>query len=206
MKKLLVMSAIALFGLVNAQTEKGSWVAGGSTTLGFNSTTSKVKYNGESVDGPKSTTFNVTPSVGYFVANNFAIGLDLGFKSTKNEGSQYILGEEFDYESTESTVIVMPTATYYFKSASKIMPYLGAGVGYFSNTMKYPADYFNIEETKFTTDGLAWGAKGGVVFLVTPSVGIDLGLAYVNTSNRENDVKNSTNTFGVNAGFSFFFK
>lgn len=206
MKKLLLVGAVALFGAMNAQTEKGSWVIGGSTTIGFNSTSSKVKYNGQSVDGPKSTSFNIKPSAGYFVANNVAVGLDFGFTSTKNESTEYFLGEQYDYESTFNTFIVMPTATYYFKSASKVMPYLGAGVGYFSNTTKFPASSFNNDETKFTTDGLAWGAKGGIVYLVTPSVGIDLGLAYVNTSNKEGEVKIVTNTFGVNAGFSFFFK
>ena len=64
MKKLLLVGAVALFGAMNAQTEKGSWVIGGSTTIGFNSKSSKVKYNGQSVDGPKSTSFNITPSAG----------------------------------------------------------------------------------------------------------------------------------------------
>lgn len=207
MKKLFLVGAVALCGVVNAQTEKGSWVVGGSTTLGFNTTTSKVKYNGQSVDGPKSTSFNVTPSAGYFVANKIAVGIDFGFKSTKNESTDYLFGEEYNYETTETTLVVMPTATYYFKSNSKVMPYLGAGIGYFSTTTKFPDFGFNgNEEVKLTTDGLAWGAKGGIVFLVTSSIGIDLGLAYVNTSNKENEVKNVTNSFGVNAGFSFFFK
>ncbi|WP_312821996.1 OmpW family outer membrane protein [Epilithonimonas sp.] len=206
MKKLFLVGALALFGAMNAQTEKGSWVISGSTTIGFNNTSSKVKYNGNSVDGPKTTSFNIKPSAGYFVANNIAVGVDLSFTSTKNESTQYFFDQELNFESKSNTVVVMPNATYYFKSASKVMPYLGAGIGYFSNTIKYPSDFSSNEEVKETIDGLAWGAKGGVVFLVTPSIGIDLGLAYVNTSNKENDVKNVTNSFGVNAGFSFFFK
>lgn len=206
MKKLFVLSALALVGLANAQTEKGSWVVSGSTNIGFNNSTNKVKFDGRSVDGPKTTSFNITPSVGYFVANNIAIGVDLSFTAAKTTNTQYIFDQEVSFDTKSNTIIVMPNATYYFKSASKVMPYLGAGIGYFSNTTKYPSDFSTNNEVKFTTDGLAWGAKGGIVFLVTPSVGIDLGLAYVNTSDKEDDVKNVTNTFGVNAGFSFFFK
>ncbi len=207
MKKLLLVGAVALFGTVNAQTEKGSWVVGGSTTIGFNSTSSTVKYNGQSTDGPKSTTFSVTPSAGYFVADKIAVGIDVGFKSVKNESTDYIFDQAYTFESKQNTLVIMPTASYYFKSNSKVMPYLGAGIGYFSTTTKFPGSPFSSDgEIKVTTDGLAWGAKGGIVFLLTPSIGIDLGLAYVNTSNKENEVKNVTNSFGVNAGFSFFFK
>lgn len=196
MKKILLLGAVALFGAMNAQTEKGSWVIGGSTTLGFNNVTTKTKANGESYDGPKISTFSFTPSVGYFVANKIAIGLDLGFQSTttKDEGDKL----------TSSTILVMPTATYYFKSDSKVIPYLGAGVGYGSNTSKYNSSESN------TTDGLTWGAKGGITYMVNQSAGIDLGLAYTQFSNKEEimgyEVKNNANTFGVNVGFSFFFK
>ncbi len=206
MKKLLLVAAIAICGAANAQAEKGSWVISGSTTLGFNNVSSKVKVDGESFDGPKTTSFNVTPAFGYFVANNFAIGLDLAFKSTKNENTDYFNGESFDYDTKDNTVIVMPTGTYYFKSASKVMPYLGAGIGYFSSTTKFSSNLSNDFDAKTTVDGLAWGANGGLVYLVTPSIGIDLGVGYINTSSKEGDVKTITNTFGVNAGFSIFIK
>ncbi len=196
MKKLLVLGAVALFGLSNAQTEKGSWVIGGSTTLGFNNVNTKVKYNGNSVDGPKVSTFNITPSVGYFVANNIAVGLDLGYTSMTTK--QTVLGTE--YKTTNSIFKVMPTATYYFKTGdSKLLPYLGAGIGYASNTEKE-------DNHSYTYDGLAWKVKGGITYLVTPQVGIDLGLAYDQFSNKDNNVTTNVNTFGVNAGFSFFFK
>ena len=206
MKKLLLVASLAICGALSAQAEKGSWVISGSTSLGFNNVSSKVKFNGGSFDGPKTTSFNVTPAFGYFVANNFAIGLDLAFKSTKNENTEFFNGETFNYESKENTVIVMPTGTYYFKSASKVMPYLGAGIGYFSSTNRFSSDLSSDFDSKTTVDGLAWGAKGGLVYLVTPSIGIDLGLGYINTSSKEGDVKTVTNTFGVNAGFSIFIK
>lgn len=199
MKKILLVGALALFAAVNAQTEKGSWVAGGSTTLGFNNVTTKSKVGGNSYDGPKVSTLTLTPSVGYFVANNIAVGLDLGFVS--------ITQKEDGDKLTQNTFQVMPTGTYYFKSDSKVLPYLGAGVGYASTTYKYS---YGGQSEKETLDGFTWKAKGGIVYLVTPSIGLDLGLAFSQMYNKETvlgaDVKNTASTFGVNAGFSFFFK
>lgn len=206
MKKLLLVGALALFGAMNAQTEKGSWVIAGSTTLGFNNVTLKAKANGNTVDGPKTSSFNVTPSVGYFVANKIAVGLDLGFTSTTEKGTTYVSTSEYDYKSTSSTMYVMPTLAYYFKSDSKLIPFLGAGVGYFSNTSKHSFSNTSSFDSKTTVDGLVWGAKGGVVYMITPAIGVDAGVSYLNMSHKEDDVKYLTNTFGVNVGFSFFFK
>lgn len=195
MKKLLLVGAVALFGAMSAQTEKGSWVVGGSTTLGFNNVSNKTKVGSESYDGAKVSTFGFTPSVGYFVANNIAVGLDLGFMTTTTK--------EDDEKLTQSVVKIMPTGTYYFKSDSKVLPYLGVGVGYGSLSTKY-------ENVKTTYDGFAWKAKGGIVYLITPSIGLDLGVAYDQFSNKESyegmEFKNNVNTFGVNAGISVFLK
>ena len=203
MKKLLLAGAVAFFGLSNAQMTKGDWVISGNTGLGFNSVDSTIKANGESVDGPKVSTFSVTPSVGYFVINKLAVGIDLGFTSatTKYEGAK----------STITSFSVMPTATYYFTNDSKFVPFLGAGVGYASNKSKGEAEFMGITNSdEITTDGLAWKVKGGVTYMATQSLGINLGVSYDQFSNKETynnvDVKTHVNTFGVNVGFSYFIK
>lgn len=195
MKKLLVLGALALFGAMNAQTEKGSWVIGGSTTLGFNTASQTHKYEGESQDGPKTSTFAITPSVGYFVANKIAVGLDLGFASItqKFDGDKY----------TTSTFTVMPTGTYYFKSDSKVLPYLGVGVGFSSSK----EDYGDGDDASIS--GLAYKGKGGIVFLLNQSVGIDLGLSYLGVNGKHSEdskYKINTSTFGATVGVSVFLK
>ncbi|WP_300670119.1 OmpW family outer membrane protein [Soonwooa sp.] len=206
MKKLLLFGALALFGAMNAQTEKGSWVIGGSTTLGFTTATSKYKYQGESADGPKVSSISVTPSVGYFVANNIAIGLDLGISSVTQKNEEDLYSEK----NTTTTIAVMPTASYYFKSASNIIPYLGVGVGYASSNNKNTyTENGNTNTDEGKVSGFAYKAKGGVVFLLNQNVGIDVGLSYMGTNGKldsNKDVKVNTGTFGVNAGVSVFFK
>lgn len=211
MKKLLLAGAIALFGLSNAQMTKGDWVISGNTGMGFNNATTTVKARGNSVDGPKVNTFSIIPSVGYFVIDKLAVGIDLGYvnTTTKYQG----------IKSTNSTFSIMPTATYYFTNSSKFVPFLGAGIGYASNKTKYSfykdinnegLDPLLMRDTETTTDGLAWKVKGGVTYMATSSLGVSLGISYDQFSSKETimntEVKTNVKTFGVNVGFSYFIK
>lgn len=199
MKKLLLAGAVALFGLSNAQMTKGDWVFSGNTGLGFNSIDTKTKVEGQTYDGAKVSTFSVTPSVGYFVIDKLAVGIDLGFTNltTKEDGDK----------TTISSFSVMPTATYYFANSSKLVPFLGAGIGYASNKTK---ETFAGTSTEYTADGLAWKVKGGVTYMATQFLGINLGVSFDQFANKETyfatEYKNTVNTFGVNVGFSYFIK
>ncbi|PKF75896.1 OmpW family outer membrane protein [Chryseobacterium sp. PMSZPI] len=206
MKKLLLAGAVALFGLSNAQMTKGDWVISGNTGIGFNNVTTTVKVAGQSVDGPKTNTFSITPSVGYFVIDKLAVGIDLGYVTATTKYQRN--------KTTISNFSVMPTATYYFTNSTKFVPFLGAGIGYASNKTK--ANYNDgslidpLMQTETTTDGLAWKVKGGVTYMATQSLGINLGLSYDQFSNKEtfmnNEIKTNVKTFGVNVGFSYFIK
>lgn len=74
MKKLLLASAIALFGLSNAQIAKGTAYLSGS--VGY----SQVETNNGNL---KTENFNVLPTVGYFVNTNLAIGVGVGYQTEK---------------------------------------------------------------------------------------------------------------------------
>jgi outer membrane protein len=203
MKKLLLAGAVALFGLSNAQMTKGDWVISGDTGVGFNNVTTTVKVGDQSVDGPKVNTFSVSPSVGYFVIDRLAVGIELGYinATTKYEG----------LKSKTSSFSVMPTATYYFTNTSKLVPFLGAGIGYASVKNSGETNFMGmIASNETTTDGLAWKVKGGVTYMATQSLGLNLGVSYDQFSNKETimntDVKTNVKTFGVNVGFSYFIK
>lgn len=203
MKKLLLVGAFALCGAMNAQMEKGSWIVSGKTGIGFNSATSKYSAEGQTIDGPKVSSFSITPSVGYFAINNLAIGVDLSYTSTKTTFKNSMVG--VNYEENQSMIAVLPNATYFFATGTKVRPYLGAGVGYGSATS---TDFYNDSET--TKGGLLWGAKGGMVYLLNSSIGFDLGVGYNSFTTNETvesvKVKTTVDTFGVNAGVSLFFK
>lgn len=206
MKKLLLVGAIALYGLSNAQMTKGDWVISGNTGMGFNAASSTAKANGESEDGPKISKFSITPSVGYFVMDGLAVGIDLGLDSETNK---------YDGDKTTSTRFsVMPTATYYFNTDSKFFPFIGVGIGYATSKTKYSSSGSIIDPSLFDgnlkEDGLAWKAKAGVTYMATQSLGINLGVGfdqfYTKNTYFDTEVKTTRNNFGVNVGFSYFIK
>lgn len=192
MKKffLLLTLLVSLTFSVNAQTEKGKWLVSGSTNVGFNSVNTKYKADGFSVDGEKVNTFNISPSVGYFIIDNLSVGLGLDYNNSSTK-------DENDEKLSSSTFTVLPTATYFFTKNTTVKPYLGAGAGYASYKQKYGS-------VSQTNGGFAWGVEGGLAYFINPKIGIDLGLGYGQVSVEESDVTIKANTFGAKIGFSLF--
>ncbi|MBT2619231.1 MULTISPECIES: outer membrane protein [Chryseobacterium] len=95
MKKLLLASAIALFGLSNAQIAKGTAYLSGS-----------VGYSQEESDNGnyKKENFNVLPTVGYFVGTNLAVGVGVGYQTEK---------------TTQTTTLALPGAVNVTESIVK---------------------------------------------------------------------------------------
>jgi hypothetical protein len=112
MKKILscLLSTLLVSALVNAQTEKGDWLAGGG--LSFNTT-----------EG--NTSFSFAPNVGYFFTKGFAAGAELLISTSK-------LGE------VRSTILgVGPFARYYLELKQPVFkPFVHAGFSVLSMRSK----------------------------------------------------------------------
>lgn len=108
MKKITILSLVAAFVLfgfsANAQTDQGGWVVGASSSLGFQS----LKSNGNS-----QSQFNIIGKAGYFLQDNIAAGLNLGYSSIQD---------------VVSTTAIGPFARYYFNGTF----YAGAGIDFTS--------------------------------------------------------------------------
>src|SRR5690554_1664089 len=106
MKK-LILSAVAVFALTFANAQEGEPTFGFSEgdfliegNIGFGST------NDKNFD-VKTSSFNFNPKAGYFISDDLAVGLDLGFGSNKTE----VAGTE---TAKTSTVGIGAFARYYF--------------------------------------------------------------------------------------------
>jgi outer membrane protein len=87
MKKTIVTLVVMLFAAAGAfaQVEKGTILVGASSNAGFTSFKQK--------DADESTSqFNINAKVGYFVIDNLALGLNLGYTSVKDLGSSTAIG------------------------------------------------------------------------------------------------------------------
>lgn len=193
MKKLFLVAIIAMFSFtMNAQTEKGNWVIGGTTTMSFGHTTSTAEFDGvESDDDLKTTTINITPSVGFFVIDNLSVGFDLGFNSNKSKINEN--------ENKVSSFSVIPNAAYYFNASDKFKPYVGLGAGYIATSRG--------DDDSDKSSGLAIRGKGGLAYFITESIAVNFAVEYLNTSqeNKENsDLKIKNSGIGAGLGISFF--
>ncbi|HTO34785.1 MAG: hypothetical protein RBR78_01190 [Flavobacteriaceae bacterium] len=85
MKKLLTVITLFLlfFGKANAQITKGNWMVGGNAN--FNHT--KYESFGDYPSEGKSSGIQLNASLGYFVIDNFAVGISPSFGFSNPEGS-----------------------------------------------------------------------------------------------------------------------
>jgi outer membrane protein len=115
MKKLLIASAVALFGLSNAQIAKGTVYLSGS-----------VGYSQEETNNGnlKTENFNVLPTAGFFVAPNFAVGLGVGYQTEKTTAvSTTTIGNVTTVNSSVEkypAFVVAPFARKYWTLSDKL--------------------------------------------------------------------------------------
>ena len=108
MKKLLVASAIALFGLSNAQIAKGTTYISGQ--VGYEG----VKDN--NFDRSEDT-FKIIPTVGYFVSNDVAVGLGVGYATTADK---YTNALDQKVKNSTSAFVVEPFVRKYWNLGEKL--------------------------------------------------------------------------------------
>lgn len=213
MKKRFLFAALLFSILMTAQTEKGTFMISGETSLGFTSTNVKYKNHGISNDGPKTTSFNISPSVGFFVIDNLAIGLDFDYKTatTKQHGITYydpsINGySNIEAKNTETSLAIMPNATYFF-SKGKARPFIEAGIGYANIQQKTESSFSTMySKLESNNNGYVWGVGGGLAYFITNTVSFDIGLGYGEYNYNEEDTKVKSGAFSANIGISIFLK
>lgn len=141
MKKLLLASAIALFGLSNAQIAKGTAYLSGQ--VGYS-------QNENNNNDTKVESFKVLPTVGYFVNTNLAVGLGVGYKNDKTTttttgtiGTTNFVNEN---KNTTSAFVVAPFVRKYWTIADKL---------YIFGQLEVPMEFgqFKTEKEATTTTG-----------------------------------------------------
>ncbi|MDE0472314.1 MAG: outer membrane beta-barrel protein [Ekhidna sp.] len=157
---------VAAFGVASAQTDKGRWVVGGSANLSDTST---------GADG----IFNLNIRGGYFLADNFAAGLNLIYIDDNDVFGSRIYG-------------IGPWVRYYYGG-------FYAGVGYDFESVKFNVDLFD-ESASGTQLKLEAGYP---VFIFGETVALEPSLNYwIGGGDLYED---SANAFGTRVGFFLYF-
>jgi opacity protein-like surface antigen len=174
MKKLLLICGFVccVAGSALAQTEKGSTLIGGTGT---------VHIDTEGTEEDKGYFLILSPRVGFFVANNFAIGTALPGTVAGNR----------DYAST--TIGLTPFLRGYVgSSATRFL--LEVRGGYTYSILKYEGDLGDFKESQGFT---SYGVGAGFAHFINEHVGLEFLLSYDQT-NREAPVIEYTHLSGIN--------
>lgn len=203
MKKLLLSLLILLsISSVFAQTEQGKFLVGASSNLNFVTNSSRDFFDGEDVNRvSKANTYQISPVIGYFVADNISIGLALNLSGASTKFTSDF-GEN---ESKNNSFSISPFFKYYFTEGN-FKPFFGGGVGLGTGKFERITNGF---ESKSLS--VFFNLNAGVAYFINDKVSIELGLNYQRTGTSPNngdegeeDFITITNSFIPNVGFSLF--
>ncbi len=196
MKSFLISLMILATMALSAQTERGRFMISGQTALDFSylsDDTKNVRSTGGTI-GQESYILNISPAVGYFVADNFAILLQ----------GEYIK-EDSDYENKMSQFSIIPSLSYYMPTNGPLRPFVMAGIGYANVTQYLP---YNNTTARHSFSGYTWSGGLGLAYFINNWISLSLSLQYsdINTSySGDTSLKIKARGLGAGVGFSLFF-
>lgn len=206
-----------MYQLTNAQTEKGRRMIGGQG----------LYYKNSSEEGPfsySSSGYNFKPMVGYFIADNLAVGLDLSYGRGRYGGERtFVANEVIGTYSNESEASQYGTgifARYYSNISPKLKVFIHAQIDYsveFSEYTETKADSLRqvtrIEASSYETETNRKSVfvGPGLAFFPSSRIGIQatfgsIGYSRSQTINNRFEETRTQNSsgFGVNANSANF--
>lgn len=177
---IIVVFSLSVFSAYT-QTGQGNWLMGAKSSIGFASLNMKYKAepkgaSSNEYDGPSIFGFEFVPSFGYFVATNFALGLDFGYSYAKVKQDKNDVLSAF--ESTSNSISVGPFAAIFFGDGN-VKPFLSVGAGIGSAKSTYEDDANAKSDEDETTYSLFyWEATGGVALFLNDHISLNAGIGY----------------------------
>jgi len=222
MKPRLIITALlcAVSWRCYAQTEKGSGFAGMSASFGTS------KQNNSS---PSLNTFTLTPRGGYFLANNFAIGLEIPLNLSKLRREDYIVWDEQEgrYEDRqgvkEFSIGISPFVRKYIDVKERFKFFMQANVLLQLNTFNRIDEDGYLIRTDAKVKGYGASLSPGFTYFVSDHSAIEFSFPIVNffhqnyysegslynydkTNNLKLALQNFTPTFTFNYHFKHSIK
>lgn len=158
--KLFIMAALCSIGFAaSAQTEKGKSFINGSIGLSNNDSDGRSASTGGFGTKSSAHSIAVMPRYGYFVANNWAVGIGLGYQYNKNtttSQSPYTTPSVIIQTARQHTFKVNPFVRKYVDVAEKFKFFgeLNAAIGFGKTNdenISFPNGGTTKTDNKFTT-------------------------------------------------------
>ena len=196
MKKLICSLALLAFGFANAQETTTTTIT--TTTLpnsgnGFRPgdlfVTGSVGFGSEATGDNKSNSFNVSPRLGYFVEDNIALGVAIGYMSGKQESPGIA-----DVKTTEFSAGVF--GRYYVTPANNFSLFGELGLDYINSKIK--------ADTEDTSNAFRIALAPGINYFVSEHFALEakFGILSYRTDNPDADGVKNTDQFNIGLNLS----
>ncbi|MCZ2299421.1 MAG: hypothetical protein LC134_08095 [Chitinophagales bacterium] len=173
MKKQLIFIILCIYSLTaSGQITKGNWMVGGNARFGKQ----QQQLSGNDIS---SLMIQVSPNLGYFLADKFAVGLKPSFGYTR-------INNYGNYISKSTTFSIGPLVRYYFLPVDNRLNILA------ESSYQYLSDFKGYSQNTFIF-------SAGPVIYFNSSVGIEFTLNY--ESIRASGSTTSTKTLFLGVGF-----
>jgi outer membrane protein W len=191
MKKTLLLLTVFLlmFFPVLAQTDKGSWLMGGSAGLDYT-----VQTSGRTLNA------SLSPQTGYFLADNFALGLrlPLGLQSNYTE-TLSADGIQTENRTLTYRAGIGPFVRYYF-GKSAIRPFINAGTDYQFSRTRIAVN--GSEQARIRVeDSYSISGGAGMAYFISQFVGLESQLGY---TYFRSDELNKYSRLGLSVGLQIY--
>ncbi len=209
MKKLIIMAILGLFGTAAAaQTSQGTVVLSGS--VGYSKTTDN---EGDEFEQYQST-FNISPSIGYFISDGLEVGASIGYQKAKNNMFYPTGWDMIEIEQETSLFAFAPYLTKYFMVSDRVALTGTGSVGFSKGTSTFS---FDSDKAESDLSGFQLAVVPGITFFPTEKIGINasfgsLGYASLTSEPKEGEGKTKSSNLGLNlnastlnVGFSYHF-
>lgn len=215
-KYLLVLLTISAIHASYSQTQTGKMFIGGQINLfgGSNSILDTLYRSDQNSSG-----FSIAPNFGYFIKDNFAIGLNinLGYSNYFHNNEYYNHTPSIStHKSNYFSYGFGGFARHYIKLASNFMFYVNGGINYTytTNEMKStdsnPNENYSASSTRDNRrNNIGLSVSPGLIYFMTPKLGLHTSFGSIyydySTSTDKNikiDNYDNSSNYGINLNFT----
>lgn len=197
----LVLFFAMLSSVAQAQfTDRGRFMLGSAVGFATNTSTTSLSSGGEAE--PQNTQWNVAPSIGYFLFDNFTLGIGLDYTSS----SETRQGQP---KTKDDDLLFGPFARYYFPFGDKAL-FLQGNFGFGKSSDNLTV---NDVDQNINTNIFAIGAGPGFTIFSNDGIGLEALVKYnyakstfdIDLNGVKTTTTTKTNQIALSLGIQVYF-
>ncbi len=177
-----MLTTFAILGLTLVHAQDGSTTTGVGFTKGDAFISGSFGFSTSSSGDTKGTTFSVSPRVGYFVSEKFAIGARVGYQNAS---------QEFGTNETDSnTFTIGAFGRYYFTAINKFSIFGELGIA--NNNTK-----IDIDGVENKTNGFGVNVRPGINYFLNSNFALEMTIGAISYNTVNPDQGDSADLFNI---------